>query len=238
MNRKKKIEQYLYAAPTPPAPDGLLEKLNRDMDSAEIKPQRSTVHRWFFPTGRSISLGRVAAAAAIALVILLPLSYGAAKVIRYFKVFEITFEYPEDNTVYGVVSTMASKGDTNIKSEEDAKKAHEEFIKLYKDGKAEEMKPGVWVVTLSSSEKFAYSGDPELVSLPDAEKKELLKKQFDEIHELKKAGKFEKIYKPEHDFEIDGVKYRYYEARYTLSNGEVVTVGESEPAEDKDKGNN
>ena len=61
-----------------------------------------------------------------------------------------------------------------------------------------------------------------------------MKKQFDEIHELGKAGKFEKIYKPEHDLLVDGVKHRYFEARYTLSNGKVVTLGASEPAEDEE----
>ena len=64
--------------------------------------------------------------------------------------------------------------------------------------------------------------------------KQKLKKQFDEIEKLRKAGKFEKIYKPEHDYDVNGVKYRYFAARYTLSNGNIVTIGSSEPAKSKD----
>ena len=83
------------------------------------------------------------------------------------------------------------------------------------------------------SEKFSFAGNnPEWVGLPEAEQRGLLKKQFDEINELRKAGRCEKIYKPEHNYEVDGVKYRYFEARYTLSNGKVVTIGSSEPVKD------
>ena len=218
MNIKKKIEQYLQAAPKPPAPDGLLNRLQEDAAVTNVKPYASFARRFFVPTGRSISLRRVAVAAAIAFVILLPLSYGAAKVIRYFTIGEIT---------------IVVKNSDNIKNEKDAQKALEEFGELYREGKAEEVEPGVWVVTLSDGEKFSFaSNNPEWVGLPGAEKEKLLKKQFDEIEELRKAGKFEKTYKPEHDFEVDGVKHRYFEARYTLSNGKVVTIGSSEPAKD------
>ena len=66
MNIQKKIEQYLRAAPKPPASDGLLDKLQTDISVQDIKTHRSSLHRWFAPTGRSISPWRVAAAAAIA----------------------------------------------------------------------------------------------------------------------------------------------------------------------------
>lgn len=235
MNTEKKIEQCLKAAPKPPAPDGLLDKLQKDTALRDIKTRRSALHRWFAPAGERISFRRVAAAAAIAIAVLLPLSFGATKVVRkYFITFEAEFEYPEDNTVYKTTQTMVMSGD-NIKSEEDAKKVLEEFGKLYREGKAEEIKPGVWVVTLSNGEKFAYGGDPDVLGLSDDERKELLKKQFDEIHELKKAGKVEKTYKPEHDFVVDGVKHRYFEARYTLSDGTVKTLGDSEPVLEEDK---
>jgi hypothetical protein len=62
-----------------------------------------------------------------------------------------------------------------------------------------------------------------------------LKKQFDEIHELKKAGKYEKTYKPEHDYIVNGIKYRYFQARYILSDGTVKTLGDSEPVLEEDK---
>ncbi len=45
----------------------------------------------------------------------------------------------------------------------------------------------------------------------------------------------QKTYKPEHDFVVDGVKHRYFEARYTLSDGTVKTLGDSEPVLEEDK---
>jgi len=235
MNTKDKIEKCLKSAPKPPAPDGLLDKLQADVSAGDIKTQRSALRRWFAPSGGSISPWRVAAAAVIAIVVLLPLSYGATKVVKkYFITFEAEFKYPEDNTVYRTAQTMVMSGD-NIKSEEDAKKVLEEFGRLYREGKAEEISPGVWQVILSNGEKFNYGGDPEILGLSEAERKKLLKKQFDEIHELKKAGKFEKTYKPEHDYLVNGIKYRYFEARYVLSDGTVKTLGDSEPVIEEDE---
>lgn len=232
MNTKKKIEQHLRAVPKPPAPDGLLNKLEADLSASDIKKGRSALRRWFAPTGGPISLWRVAAAAVIAIAVLLPLSYGATKVIKkYFVTFEAEFEYPEDNIVYKTSQTVVMDGE----NEEDAKKALEEFGKLYREGKAEEIKPGVWSVTLSNGEKFNYGGEPEMLGLSDAERKELLKKQFDEIHELKKAGKYEKTYKPEHNYIVNGITYRYFEARYILSDGTVKTLGDSEPVIEEDE---
>jgi len=84
MNTQKKIEQCLRVAPKPQAPDGLLDKLQADVSARDIKIHRSALRRWFAPTGRSISPWRVAAAAAIAIAVLLPLSYGATKLIKRF----------------------------------------------------------------------------------------------------------------------------------------------------------
>ena len=124
--------------------------------------------------------------------------------------------------MYSVGTTVAAKGDTNINIVEDAKKATEEFYKLYKEGKAKEVRPGVWVVTLSNGEEFAYGGDPDQLELTEAERKELLKKQFDEINELRMAGKYERTFIEE--IEKDGLKIRLYRDSFTLSNGEVVTL--------------
>lgn len=235
MNTQKKIEQCLRAAPKPPAPDGLLDKLQADVSARDIKTQRSALSRWFAPTGGPISLWRVAAAAAIAIVVLLPLSYGATKVVRkYFITFEAEFEYPEDNTVYRTSQTIVTTGD-NIKSEEDVKQVLEEFGELYREGKAKEVRPGVWQVILSNGEKFNYGGNPESLGVSETERREALKKQFDEINELRKAGKLEKTYKPEHDYIVNGIKYRYFEARYVLSDGTVKTLGDSEPVLEEDK---
>jgi len=235
MNTNKKIDKCLKAAPKPPAPDGLLNKLQADLSARDIKTQRSALRRWFAPAGERISFRRVTAAAAIAIAVLLPLSFGATKVVKkYFITFEAEFEYPEDNIVYRTSQTIVTTDD-NIKSEEDVKKVFEEFGRLYREGKAEEIRPGVWQVVLSNGEKFNYGGDPEILGLSEAERKKLLKKQFDEIHELKKAGKYEKTYKPEHDYVVNGIKYRYFEARYVLSDGTAKTLGDSEPVIEEDE---
>ncbi len=235
MNTQKKIDKYLKAAPKPPAPDGLLNKLQADVSARDIKTHRSGLRRWFAPAGGRISLWRVAAAAVVAIAVLLPLSYGATKTVkRIIKTFEAKFEYPQDDGgvhVYGVGSGIGSS-DPNF-TEEDAREAQREFYELYKQGKAEEVEPGFWFAILSNGKGFG-TRNPEMLGLSEAERKELLKKQFDEIEELRKAGKFEKIYKPEHDHVIDGVKHRYFEARYTLSDGTVKTLGSSEPVKEEE----
>ncbi len=311
MNIQKKIDKYLKAAPRPPAPDGLLDKLQADVSAQDIKTHRSSLRRWFAPAGGSISPWRVAAAAAIAIAVLLPLSYGATKTVkRIIKTFEAKFVYPQDDGGvhgygygYGYGSAIGSS-DPNF-TEKEAMEMAKEIRKLCAEGKAEEVEPGVWMVTLSNGKKIhfggadpefialtdveknkllkkqfdeinelrkagkfertfikkieingvmhnlyedsftlsngkvikmgASGGDPEMLGLSEAERKEFLKKQFDEIEELRKAGKFEKIYQPEHDFEIDGVKHRFYFARYTLSDGTVKTVGSSELVKDEDE---
>ncbi len=232
---KNKIDKYLRSAPKPPVPDGLLDKLQADIPNQEFKMHQSALRRWFAPAGGKVLLWRIAAAAAIAILVLLPLSYGATKVIKHFIVFEETFEFPEDNVMVGAKAVIVSS-DPNF-TEEDARRVNEEFHQLYKKGKAEEIRPGVWSVVLSNGERFNYGGDPELLGLSEAERKEILQKQFDEIHELKKAGKFEKTYMPEHDYEIDGVKYRFFKARYVLSDGTVKTVGDSEPVIEENQDN-
>jgi hypothetical protein len=236
MNTEDKIEKCLKSAPKPATPDGLLNRLQEDVAAGEIKKRDTVIRRWFAPAGGSISLWRVAAAAAIAIAVLLPLSYGATKTVkRIIKTFEAKFEYPQDDGgvhVYGVGGGIGSS-DPNF-TEEDAREAEREFYELYKQGKAEEVEPGVWVVTLSNGEKFAYGGgDPEMLGLSEAERKEILKKQFDEIEELKKAGKFERTFIKE--IEKDGVKIRYYEDSFTLSNGKVIKMGAGEAVKDDNK---
>lgn len=84
MNTQKKIEQCLRAVPKPPAPGGLLDKLQNNVAFAKSKQRVSVIRRWFAPKGGPILLWRVAAAAAIAIMVLLPLSYGATKLIKHF----------------------------------------------------------------------------------------------------------------------------------------------------------
>ncbi|MHC4173350.1 MAG: hypothetical protein ACYTBX_18380 [Planctomycetota bacterium] len=244
MNTKKKIEQCLKAAPKPPSPDGLLDKLQADVSAQDIKTQRSPLRRWFAPAGGSISPWRVAAAIAIAIMVLLPLSYGATKLAeKCYITFKATFIYPEPEdttepeeshgrvaTGYGVMGGFYGSADL---SEKEAMEMAEEIRKLCAEGKAEEVKPGVWMVTLSDGKKIGFGGaDPEFMALTDIEKNKLLKKQFDEINELRKAGKFERTFIKE--IEVDGVKHRFYEDRFTLSNGKVIKMGANEPVKDED----
>ena len=248
MKTQKKIEQCLRAAPKPPIPDGLLDKLQQDVPVRDVKTHSTAIRRWFAPSGGRISPWRVAAAAAIAIAVLLPLSYGATKTVkRIIKTFEAKFVYPEDakfvypqddGGVYGYgvgrmggVGSAIGSSDPNF-TEEDAHKAEREFYELYKQGKAKEIKPGLWFATLSNGKGFGYGGDPEMLGLSEAERKELLKKQFDEIHELRKAGKFERTFIKE--VEKNGVKIRLYEDRFTLSNGKVITMGAGEQVKGED----
>lgn len=220
MNMQNKIEHCLKSAPKPPTPIGLLDKLQRDVTVGEVRAQRSALQRIFAPSGKRISAWRVAAAAAIAVAVLIPLSYGASKVIRYFTTFEAEFKY-SDTTGYKFSRTVSSSDDS-IRSEEDARKAELEFYGLYMEGKAEEVKPRVWVATLSNGEEFAFAGNPESLGLSETEHKELLKKQLDEINELRKAGDYQRTFIKE--IEEDGVKIRLYRETFTLSNGKVVTL--------------
>ncbi|MGD8883109.1 MAG: hypothetical protein PVI82_14530 [Desulfobacterales bacterium] len=246
MNTQKKIEQYLRAAPKPPAPDGLLDKLLADVSAQDIKTHRSSLRRWFAPAVGAISPWRVAAAAAIAIAVLLPLSYGATKLVeKCYITFKATFIYPEPEDItesdggyeggaagygYGVMGGFSGSADL---SEKEAMEMAEEIRKLCAEGKAEEVEPGVWMVTLSNGKKIHFGGaDPEFMALTDVEKNKLLKKQFDEINELRKAGKFERTFIKE--IEIDGVMRNLYEDSFTLSNGKVIKMGAGESVKKED----
>jgi hypothetical protein len=234
MNTQKKIEQSLRAAPKPPVPDGLLDKLQADVSAQNIKKQQSALRKWFAPAGSSISPWRVAAAAVIAIAVLLPLSYGATKTLkRIIKTFEAEFVYPQDDgAVHGYkVGSAIGSNDPDF-TEEDAREAQLEFYELYKQGKAKEVEPGFWFAILSNGKGFGIS-NPEMLGLSEAERKEFLKKQFDEIEELRKSGKYERTFIKE--IEKDGVKIRYYEDSFTLSNGKVIKMGASESVKDDNK---
>jgi len=235
MNSKKKIERYLRNAPKSAPHEGLLERLQDGITLTDTN-KRSVIRGWFIPDDGSVSIRRVAIAAALVIAVMLPLSYGATKAAKYvITIFEATFEYPETVYSHTITKSVSTSGD-NIQNEGDAKKAMAEFYQLYKQGKTREVKPGIWKATLSNGEEFAYGGDPEnclgMLEIDKTKLRKELKEQFDEIHELNKEGQYEKVYKPEHDFVEDGIKYRYFEAIYTLSDGRVVTVGTSEPVQD------
>ena len=82
MNMEEKIEQCLMAAPKPHVPDSLVDRLRKDIILKEIQARESALRRFFAPSGERISRWRVAAA--IAVMVLLPLSYGATKLIKRF----------------------------------------------------------------------------------------------------------------------------------------------------------
>jgi len=226
MNTKKKIEQYLVAAPKPPAPDGLQDKLQEDISAQDIKTQRSSLHRWFAPTRRSISPWRVAAAVAIATMVLLPLTYGATRIIK-FVVEEFVVMYGVDDeqakyiTAYAFSPTI--RGDC-INNEEDAKQAEKEILQLIKEGKVDKISPQEYKAVLSNGGEVIYDtlGLPVEILLSE-NREEKIRELSDEIEDLKKAGEFERTF-------LDTVKSSkghdvyIYKTRYTLSNGVTITL--------------
>lgn len=202
----------------------------RLQESQTLKPTLTSAGIWRMIMVRKRI--KLAAAAVVALAVMLPVGYAAVgAVMKYFIISEdeVSFQCPDPNG--GVVSfgfgyyrTEVVTG-TDIESEEQARAKVEEFRQLYLAGKAREIRPGVWQAVLSNGERFNYGGDPERATAEfTPEEREQLKKQFDEINELRKAGKGEKTFLKE--IERDGVKIRLYEVRYTLSDGEVVTFTE------------
>lgn len=241
MNTDKRINQWLRAAPRPSAPEVLLGKLRRDITLGQRRARPSVLRKWLAPRGDSISPWRVAAAAAIGVVVLLPLSYGATRVIKRFTLFEATFDYPRESgeaTGNGTEATKAGSGrkvgvnvgigfsSDDVVTEEDARRVQQEFYELYKQGKATEVKPGVWKVTLPDGRAvFIGAGgglDPEFLGLSDAERHTLLEKQIAEMSQLRKDGQFERTFIEE--FERDGIVLRRYRDRFTLSDGRVITT--------------
>jgi hypothetical protein len=175
----------------------------------------------------------------------MPLSYGATKLVeKCYITFKATFIYPEPEDIteseggyegraagYGVMGGFSGSADL---SEKEAMEMAEEIRKLCAEGKAEEVEPGVWMVTLSNGKKIHFGGaDPEFMALTQVEKNKLLKKQFDEINELRKASKFERTFIKE--IEIDGVMHRIYRDSFTLSDGKVIKMRAGEPVKDDSK---
>jgi hypothetical protein len=174
---------------------------------------------------------KIAAATVVALAVLLPVGYGAVQAVKkYFTISEdkVSFEYPDPNGTVAsyVYGRSVGVSGTDIQNEEQARARVEEFRQLYLAGKAVEIKPGVWKATLADGTEFAYGGrDPARAGVQfTEEEKAQLKRQSDEINELRKAGKGERTFLKE--VEENGVKIRLYQVRYTLSDGRVVTITE------------
>ncbi|MHC4301563.1 MAG: hypothetical protein ACYS7Y_30210 [Planctomycetota bacterium] len=134
MNEDKKIEKCLSAAPKPAVPNDLLNKLKENVSVSESRARRSVLRRWFAPAGGPILPWRVAAAAVVAVVVLLPLGYGATKLVEEcYTTFKATFIYPDHdgggNVAYGVGGGFG--GDV---SEKKAMEMDEEIRRLCAEG--------------------------------------------------------------------------------------------------------
>jgi hypothetical protein len=176
---------------------------------------------------------KIAAAAVVALAVLLPVSYAAVEaMVKYFTISEdqvsLLDEARDPNHVlHAEARRSISVGGANIATEDEARAGLAEFRRLYREGKAKEIRPGLWQVTRANGELFNYRGDPQRVTAEfTPEEKEQMKKEFDEITALQKAGKGER--KLLEETEQNGVKMRVYEVRYTLSSGKIVTLTEGE----------
>ena len=159
---------------------------------------------------------KFAAAAVFLIFVALPLTYGAAKLIKYFQVEKTkqVFTYEDKKYIGGREVVVVKNSDT-----EETVIRVKEALELIKDGKAEKIEPGRYRVKLS---------DGTMIEMPYKTEADL-KVQLDEIEELRKAGKFEKVYKPELDYvDADGIAHKAYEAHFILSNGEKVIVLDSE----------
>ena len=159
---EKKLEQMNFIS-TPKMREKILSDASQTMEqtinAAAKKPS----------VGRIIMKSRItkfAVTTIIAIVVSLPIAYGATKIIKHFLIDGIS---------------IVVKDSDKINTEKDAANAIQEFGRLYREGKAKETKPGVWVVTLSNGEEFAYSGNnPEWVGLSLEEKDKLRQAQNEE----------------------------------------------------------
>jgi hypothetical protein len=171
MNAKNEIEEILRTAPKPSAPDDLFNKLQADISSQTVEEKQTLLHKWFFPAGH-VSFRRIAAMVLVTLAVLMPLAYGATKLV---KVFHITME----------VTTQ------------------------YDDGSIG-----------TTLEEFYTSG---------FDNEEEGNRILQEIEELRRAGEYEKIFEEERV--IDEEMYHLYHYIYTLSDGQVVSIGQLEKVE-------
>lgn len=140
MDTKKKIEQNLRAAPKPAPPDGLLNRLKKDVSVEGIEMQHPALRRWFAPAGGTVSPLRIAAAAIIAIMILMPLTYAGGKIIKNYIFTEgpkVEVTENEDGSVTKSGSISVSIASDDSSSEEEVKAARKEIDELRKAGKYE-----------------------------------------------------------------------------------------------------
>ncbi len=172
---------------------------------------------------------KIAAAAVVALAVLLPVSYAAVEaVVKYFTISQdrVEFKVEEPNYAAGFATGRSIRiGGTHMATEEETRAHLPEFRRLYGEGQAREIQPGVWQVTLSNGELFNYEGDPKVLTAEfTPEEKEQMKREFEELTALQKAGKGARTLVGES--EENGVKTSTYQVCYTLSSGKVITMTE------------
>lgn len=249
MKKTRRIRKILCNVPDISVSDELNAKLKCDVNLKKIE-KRSVIRGWFAPSGGAFSIRRVAYAAAIAIVCLVPLSFGAAKIIKKFVVQEYKATYTDEhqtksveNNTVTVSSTTSSTTygiETSIKgvhiiSKEDARKAEEEMIQLIKEGKAEKSNGGTYKAVLPTWGEVIYETRSLPMSVLVSENRdEKIKEMYDEIESLRKAGKYESVFEKEVEKE-NGSKTRYYMEHFTLSTGEIVSFYHGSPAIEGDK---
>ncbi|MGE5294423.1 MAG: hypothetical protein ACM3VT_06305 [Solirubrobacterales bacterium] len=215
--------------------DRTSERMNRRIlaDLSASLTKKATVRAAERPAARwrtNMSSGRIkfAVAAVAAVVVMLPVSYGAVKVIQRLFVVEdkVTFEYSEPNN--GATKYTFARVLRRVDGEgrEITQARVEESLQLYAEGKAQQVEPDVWQARLASGELFTYKGNPETDqgAAFSEEEKTQLKQMTDEINELQKAGKGERVFWKE--IEENGLRIRLYNVTYTLANGKEVTLCE------------
>ena len=150
---------------------------------------------------------RIVIAALVAIAIGLPLSYGAVKGVK-----KIVHRFTWSRTI------VSSSGDL---PEQEMKGIVEEAKKLIDEGKAKEVSPGVYEVTLPGNKKVKMairtSDGSEMPEPPDE-----AAALFDEVMQLRQSGDFERV-EIDRWTEDDGTEVILYQDRFTLADGTVCT---------------
>jgi hypothetical protein len=227
MKEKIPIRKLLKHAPVISAPLGLKEKLQASVNLRNVRGQQSIIRSWFAPSGKSVSFYRVAVAALIALVFLIPFSYGATKIVEFI-VIELTVVYDTDENAQYITAFSfhpTVRGDC-LSNTEDAKIAEKEMIQLIKEGKAEEISPGEYKAMVSFGGEVIYDtlGIP-IEILESEDRQEKLKELTDEIQKLRNAGNFERtILDNLENVGKNKIKVRLYKESFILSNNKTITL--------------
>lgn len=233
MKKTRKIRELLRNVPDITISDNMNARLKCDVNLKTFKEKRHVIRNWFAPSGGIVSFRRVAYVTTLAAACLISLGFGAARIIEKFVVQEYKAEYIHeerstqsngDQTVTTTSSTYGSQtsvnGD-NINSQEDAREAEEKMIQFIKEGKAAKIDDGTYRALLPIWGEVVLNTSLPMSVLISDNREEKVKEFLDEIESLRRAGKYESVFKKEVEKE-NGRKVRYYEDAFTLSTGEIV----------------